>query len=29
LEKVVAGDWKPADAGVRLVIDAAWKAISA
>jgi AcrR family transcriptional regulator len=29
LEKVVAGDWKPADAGVRLVIDAAWRAISA
>ena len=29
LQKVVAGDWKPADAGVRLVIDAAWKAISA
>jgi len=29
LEKVVAGDWKPADTGVRLVIDAAWKAISA
>jgi AcrR family transcriptional regulator len=29
LEKVIAGEWKPADAGVRLVIDAAWKAISA
>jgi AcrR family transcriptional regulator len=29
LEKVVAGDWKPGDTGVRLVIDAAWKAISA
>ena len=29
LEKVVAGDWKPDDAGVRLVIDAAWRAISA
>jgi AcrR family transcriptional regulator len=29
LAKVVAGDWKPADTGVRLVIDAAWKAISA
>ena len=28
LEKVVAGDWKPDDAGVRMVIDAAWKAIS-
>jgi len=28
VEKVVAGDWKPADAGVRLVIDAAWRAIS-
>ena len=28
LEKVVVGDWKPADAGVRLVIDAAWRAIS-
>jgi len=28
LEKVVAGDWKPADTGVRLVIDAAWRAIS-
>lgn len=29
LEKVVAGDWKPADAGVRLVVDSAWRAISA
>jgi len=29
LGKVVAGDWKPDDAGVRLVIDAAWRAISA
>ncbi|HEV8380050.1 MAG TPA: TetR/AcrR family transcriptional regulator [Gemmatimonadales bacterium] len=29
LEKVVGGDWKPGDAGVRLVIDAAWRAISA
>jgi AcrR family transcriptional regulator len=29
LQKVVAGDWKPEDPGVRLVIDAAWKAISA
>jgi AcrR family transcriptional regulator len=29
LEKVVAGDWKPGDAGVRLVVDAAWRAISA
>lgn len=28
LAKVVAGDWKPGDTGVRLVIDAAWKAIS-
>ncbi len=28
LEKVVAGDWKPADTGVRLVIEAAWRAIS-
>ncbi len=27
LEKVVAGDWKPGDAGVRLVIEAAWRAI--
>ena len=29
LQKIVAGDWKPADTGVRLVIDAAWKSISA
>ena len=29
VEKVVAGDWKPSDTGVRLVIDAAWRAISA
>lgn len=29
LEKIVYGDWKPADNGVRLVIDAAWRAISA
>ena len=29
LVKVVAGDWKPGDTGVRLVIDAAWRAISA
>jgi len=29
LEKVVGGDWKPADTGVRLVIDAAWRAIGA
>lgn len=29
LEKVVAGDWKTEDMGVRLVIDAAWRAISA
>jgi len=28
LEKVVAGDWKPPDTGVRLIIDAAWRAIS-
>jgi len=28
LVKVVAGDWKPGDTGVRLVIDAAWRAIS-
>jgi AcrR family transcriptional regulator len=27
LQKIVAGDWKPGDTGVRLVIDAAWKAI--
>jgi AcrR family transcriptional regulator len=29
LEKIVRGDWKPADAGVRLVVDSAWRAISA
>lgn len=29
LEKIVAGEWKPGDTGVRLVIDAAWRAISA
>ena len=29
LQKIVAGDWKPGDAGVRLVVDAAWKSISA
>ena len=29
LQKVAAGDWKPGDTGVRLVIDAAWRAISA
>jgi AcrR family transcriptional regulator len=29
LEKIAAGDWKPGDTGVRLVIDAAWRAISA
>jgi len=29
LKKIVGGDWKPGDAGVRLVIDAAWRAISA
>jgi len=28
LEKVVAGEWKPGDTGARLVIEAAWKAIS-
>lgn len=28
LAKIVAGDWKPGDTGVRLVIDAAWRAIS-
>ena len=28
LQKVVAGEWKPGDTGVRLVIDAAWRAIS-
>ena len=29
LRKIVAGDWKTNDASVRLVIDAAWKSISA
>jgi AcrR family transcriptional regulator len=29
LRKIVARDWKPGDTGVRLVIDAAWRAISA
>ena len=29
LEKVVAGEWKSADTGVRFVIEAAWKAIAA
>jgi AcrR family transcriptional regulator len=29
LEKIVAGEWKTGDASVRLVIDAAWRAISA
>ena len=29
LEKVVAGEWKSGDTGVRLVIDAAWRTISA
>ena len=29
LQKVVAGEWKPGDPGVRLVIDAAWRAIGA
>jgi AcrR family transcriptional regulator len=29
LEKVVAKEWKPGDAGVGLVIDGAWEAISA
>ncbi len=29
LRKIVSGDWKPGDTGVRLVIDAAWRAISA
>jgi AcrR family transcriptional regulator len=27
--RVIADDWKPGDTGVRLVIDAAWRAISA
>jgi TetR/AcrR family transcriptional regulator, multidrug resistance operon repressor len=29
LEKIAEGLWKPADASVRLVIEAAWRAISA
>jgi len=29
LQKIVAGAWKPGDTGVRLVIEAAWRAISA
>ena len=29
LRKIVAGEWKPGDTSVRLVIDAAWRAISA
>lgn len=29
LRKIVAGEWKPNDTSVRLVIDAAWRAISA
>ena len=29
LRKIVAGDWKAGDTGVRLVIDAAWRAIGA
>jgi len=29
LERVVAGEWKPGDTAVRLVIEAGWKAISA
>lgn len=29
LRKIVAGDWKTNDASVRLVIEAAWRAISA
>ena len=28
LQKIVAGEWKTGDTGVRLVIDAAWRAIS-
>jgi AcrR family transcriptional regulator len=28
LQKIVAEEWKPEDASVRLVIDAAWRAIS-
>ena len=29
LRKLTAGEWKPADTSVRLVIEAAWRAISA
>lgn len=29
LAQIVSGAWKPGDAGVRLAVDAAWKAISA
>jgi AcrR family transcriptional regulator len=29
LQKIVAGEWKPGDNAVRLVIDSAWRAISA
>ena len=29
LQKIVAGEWKNGDAGLRLVIDGAWRAISA
>jgi len=29
LRKIVGGEWKPGDASVRLVIDAAWRSISA
>ena len=29
LQKIIAGDWKPGDTGVRLVIEAAWRAIGA
>jgi len=29
LRKIVAAEWKPGDTSVRLVIDAAWRAISA
>ena len=28
LRQIIAGEWKPADASVRLVIDGAWRAIS-
>ena len=29
LSHIISGDWKPGDTSVRLVIDAAWRAISA